>query len=151
MEMIDYRALQPQLYEAMHGVQEEIDASGLDSQLLEIVKLRASQINGCAFCVNLHTTSARDAGVDDQRLHMVSAWMHANSFTARERTALRWCEEVTRLSDAAPSADAVAELQRHFNDEQIVALTWAVAVINAWNRVAVSLGRRGGPPAPVPA
>jgi AhpD family alkylhydroperoxidase len=150
MEMIDYRVLQPQLYEAMHAVQERIDASGLDPQLVEIVKLRASQLNGCAFCVNLHTTSARDAGVDDRRLHMVAAWRHANSFTDPERAALRWCEELTTLRDGAPAVDARAELQRHFDEEQVVALTWAVAVINAWNRVAVSLGRRGGPPAPVP-
>jgi AhpD family alkylhydroperoxidase len=143
--MIDYRKVQPQLYEAMHHLQREIDASGFEPRLLEIVKLRASQINGCSFCVNLHTNSARARGESDARLHMVSAWRHARSFTPAERASLRWCEEITRQADAAPSDDALEELRMHFSEEQIVALTWAVAAINAWNRVAVPLGQLGGP------
>jgi AhpD family alkylhydroperoxidase len=145
---IDYRAVQPQLYEAMHGLQERIDGGELEPGLLEMVRLRASQINGCSFCVNLHSNAAREAGESDARLHMVAAWQHARSFTARERAALRWCETITRLADAQPTGEALAELRQHFTDAEIVTLTWAVAAINAWNRVAVPLGRLGGPPAP---
>ncbi len=145
---IDYRALQPEIYEAMHGLQERIDGSGLEAGLLEMIRLRASQINGCSFCVNLHTNGARKAGESDARLHMVAAWRHARSFTARERAALQWCDTSTRLADAQPMGEALAELREHFTDAEIVTLTWAVASINAWNRIAVPLGQKGGPPAP---
>jgi AhpD family alkylhydroperoxidase len=111
-----------------------------------MVKLRASQINGCSFCVNMHANSARARGETDARLHMVSAWRHARSFTPAERAALRWCEEITRQASDAPSDAALEELQEHFGEEQVVALTWAVAAINAWNRIAVPLGQTGGPP-----
>jgi AhpD family alkylhydroperoxidase len=143
--MINYRTLHPELYEAMHHLQRGIDDSGLDTRLLEILKLRASQINGCAFCVNMHAQSARDRGESDTRLHLVSAWRHARSFTPTERAALRWCEEITRQASGPPSGEALYELQEHFSEEQIVALTWAIAAINAWNRIAVPLGQLGGP------
>lgn len=145
---IDYRAAQPQLYEAMHALQEHIDACGVEPGLLEMVKLRASQINGCSFCVNLHAGTARDAGESDARLHMVSAWRHARSFTPRERAALEWSDTITRLADAPSMEEGLEKLRTHFSDAEIVTLTWAVAAINAWNRVAVPLGRQGGPPAP---
>lgn len=143
--MIDYRRIQPQLYEAMHHLQGAIDDAGIEPGLLEIVKLRASQINGCSFCVSMHTNTARGAGQSDAKLHMVSAWRHARSFTPAERAALRWCEEITRQASGGPSEEAREELARHFDQAGIVALTWAVAAINAWNRVAVPLGRDGGP------
>jgi AhpD family alkylhydroperoxidase len=145
--MIDYRSIQPRLYEAMHHLQAEIDSSGFEPRLLEIVKLRASQINGCSFCVNMHADSARSRGESDARLHMVSAWRHSRTFTPTERAALRWCEEITRQASAAPSEEALEELRQHFDEDQIVALTWAVAAINAWNRMAVPLGKLGGPAA----
>jgi alkylhydroperoxidase family enzyme len=94
----------------------------------------------------MHASSARASGETDARLHMVSAWHHARSFTAAERAALRWCEEITRQATAAPSEDALEELREHFDEERIVALTWAIAAINAWNRIAVPLGQVGGPP-----
>lgn len=144
--MIDYRRIQPRLYEAMHHLQGEIDGSGIEPRLLEMVKLRASQINGCSFCVNMHAESARSRGESDARLHMVSAWHHSRSFTAAERAALRWCEEITRQASAPPSDDALEELRDYFDEDQIVAITWAVAAINAWNRIAVPLGQLGGPP-----
>lgn len=146
--MIDYRRIQPQLYEAMHHLQSAIDDSGVEPRLLEIINLRASQINGCSFCVNMHAEAARSRGESDARLHMVSAWQHARSFTPAERAALRWCEEVTRQGTAAPSEEAAETLREHFSDEEVIALTWAVAAINAWNRIAVALGQQGGPPAP---
>jgi AhpD family alkylhydroperoxidase len=143
--MINYRTLHPELYEAMHHLQQRIDESGLEPRLLELLKLRASQINGCAFCVNLHANSARDRGESDTRLHLVSAWRHARSFTAAERAALNWCEEITHQASGPPSDEALQELHEHFSEEEIVALTWAIAAINAWNRIAVPLGQLGGP------
>lgn len=145
---IDYRAIQPDLYEAMHGLQERIDDGNLEPGLLEMVRLRASQINGCSFCVNLHANAAREGGESDARLHMVAAWRHARSFTARERAALRWCETLTGLAEAPAFDEPLAELREHFTDPEIVTLTWAVAAINVWNRIAVPLGRPAGPPAP---
>ena len=145
---IDYRAVQPDLYEAMHGLQERVDGGDLEQGLLEMVRLRVSQLNGCSFCVNLHANAAREAGESDARLHMVAAWRHARSLTPRERAALRWCEMLTGLALAPATDEPLAELREHFSDPEIVTLTWAVAAINAWNRIAVPLGRRAGPPAP---
>jgi AhpD family alkylhydroperoxidase len=146
MAMINYRRIQPQLYEAMHHLQGEIDNSGFEPRLLEMVKLRASQINGCSFCVNMHADAARSRGESDARLHMVSAWHHSRSFTPAERAAFRWTEEITHQASGAPSEEALTELREHFAEDQIVALTWAVAAINGWNRIAVPLGQLGGPP-----
>jgi AhpD family alkylhydroperoxidase len=143
--MINYRTLHPEMYEAMHELQQRIDDSGMDPGLLDLLKLRASQINGCAFCVNMHAQSARDRGESDARLHLVSAWRHARSFTERERAALRWCEEITGQASGVPSDAALHDLRAHFSEEEIVALTWTIAAINAWNRVAVPLGQLGGP------
>jgi AhpD family alkylhydroperoxidase len=143
--MIDYRRIQPQIYEAMHHLQGEIDNGGFEPRLLEMVKLRASQINGCSFCVNMHADAARSKGEPDARLHMVSAWHHSRSFTPAERAAFRWAEEITRQASGPPSEEALNELREHFDEEQIVALTWAVAAINCWNRIAVPLGQLGGP------
>ena len=145
---IDYRSHKPELYQAMHELQERLDGSGIDRALLEMLKLRASQINGCSFCVQLHSSEARRQGVPDERLHMVAAWRYANSFTAAEKAALAWCESITRLSELGPPERELEDLRVHYSDEQIVALTWAVAAINAWNRIAVPLGRHGGPPPP---
>jgi len=141
---IDYRRTKPELFEAMHRFQAAVDAAQLDPRLVEMGRLRASQINGCSFCVNLHSSAARAAGESDERLHMVSAWRNADSFSPRERAMLRWFEAVT-LIDEEPVDGALAELAEHFSIDDVVALTWAAAAINAWNRVSVALGHRGGP------
>jgi len=142
--LIDYRTVHAQLFERMRSLQAAIDSTGLESALLEILRLRASQINGCSFCVELHSRQARELGVPEEKLHLVAVWRTAAGFSAPERTCLAWCEGVTRL-EAAHDLDLLAkELKRHFSDEQIVAITWAVAAINTWNRIAVPLGRRGG-------
>lgn len=128
----------------MHKFQEAVDAAQVDARLVEILRLRASQINGCSFCVNLHSSAARDAGESDERLAIVATWKNANSFSPRERAALRWFETVTRIADS-PAEDALAELHEYFDLDEVVSLTWAAAAINAWNRVSVSLGHHGGP------
>jgi AhpD family alkylhydroperoxidase len=143
---VDYRSVQPQLYQGMRQLQDLVDGSGIEPALMEMVRLRASQINGCSFCVELHSKAARTLGVEDDQLHLVSAWREAACFTPRERAALGWCEAVTRLADTgAPDADYL-ELTKAFDEKEIVGLTWAIAAINAWNRVAVPLRRQGGKP-----
>jgi AhpD family alkylhydroperoxidase len=147
---VDYRSVQPQLYKGMRQLQDLVDGSGLEPALAEMVRLRASQINGCSFCVELHSKAARALGVDDDRLHQVSTWRESACFTPRERAAIRWCEAVTRLPDTgAPDAD-YQELTAVFDDQEVVALTWVIAAINAWNRVAVPMRRQGGQPATPP-
>lgn len=141
---IDYRRAKPEVLEAMHRFQSAVDAAQVDPRLVELGRLRASQINGCSFCVNLHSSAARSAGESDERLHMVSAWRNSDSFSPRERAMLRWFEAVTLVADG-PTDEALAELSEHFSVDDVVALTWAAAAINAWNRVSVALGHRGGP------
>lgn len=141
---IEYRTVHAQLFERMRSLQAAIDSSGLEPSLLEILRLRASQINGCSFCVELHIRQARELGVPEEKLDLVAVWRTAAGFSAPERTCLAWCEAVTRLEGSRDLDLLAQELQRHFSDEQVVAITWAVAAINTWNRVAVPLGRRGG-------
>ncbi len=123
---------------------EAVDAAGFEPRLLELVRLRASQLNGCGFCVDLHSAGARRLGEEERRIHLVSAWREASCFTAAERAALNWCEAVTLLAGRGVPEDAHAELADHFSDGEVVALTWAIAAINAWNRVAVAMDERGG-------
>lgn len=126
-----------------------VDAAGLDPRLLEMVRLRASQLNGCGYCVDLHAAGARRHGEEERRIHLVSAWRETSCFTEAERAALNWCEAVTLLAGRGVPEELHAELAEHFGEEEIVALTWAVAAINAWNRLAVAMDQRGGgsPPA----
>jgi AhpD family alkylhydroperoxidase len=145
---IDYRAVQPQLYQGMRKLQDVIDGSGLEPALGEMIRLRASQINGCSFCVDLHAKAALAHGVDNERVHLVSAWREAACFTTRERAALGWCEAVTHLPATGAPDDAYAQLAAAFTEDEIVTLTWTIAAINAWNRIAVPLRRKGGRPVP---
>jgi len=111
------------------------DGCGLDRKLLELVRLRVSQINGCAYCIDMHSTAARRLGVDDQRMHLLSAWREAGVFSDAESAALEWAEALTRLP-AGPETDAAyAQAARHFPTHRLAELTLVVADINAWNRV----------------
>ena len=149
---VDYRTVQPQLYKGMRQLQEVIDGCGIEPALMEMVRLRASQINGCSFCVELHSKAARASGIDDDRLHLVSAWREAACFSRRERAAFGWCEAVTMLSETGAPDQAYEELAAVFDSEEVVALTWVIAAINTWNRIAVPMRRKGGrPPAEAPA
>lgn len=114
--------------------------TGLDHALLELLELRASQVNGCAFCVQYHLGLAKDAGLQQSKIDMVAVWREASIFSASEKAALAWTEHLTRLTaDGAPDS-AWLDLQAHFSDEQIVSLTVAIASINTWNRIALGLG-----------
>ena len=143
---VDYQAVQPQIYQGMRQLQKLIDDAGLEPALMEMVRLRASQINGCSYCVDLHSKAARAKGVDEERLHLVSAWREAACFTPRERAAFGWCDAVTLLSQSGAPDDVYEELARLFGPEEVVALTWGIAAINAWNRIAVPMRKKGGGP-----
>ena len=115
-------------------------AANFDPKLTELVKLRASQINGCANCINLHATEARAAGETEQRIYLLSAWREAPCYTDRERAALEWTEALTRLSEGLALGSAYETLAAHFTEEERVKLTITINMINGWNRLAVGFG-----------
>lgn len=135
---LDYTRMAPGAIQAMYGLERYVRQSGLEPQLLDLVKLRASQINGCAYCVDMHTKDARARGESEQRLYAVVVWREAPFFTERERAALAWAEAVTSVSrDQVP--DEVYELvRRQFTEKEVVDLTMAVVAINGWNRLLIS-------------
>ena len=115
-------------------------ASSLEPSLIELVKIRASQINGCANCLNMHTADARQNGETEQRIYLLSAWREAPCYTDRERAALGWTEALTRLSEGHTHAGAYEALKARFTEEEQVKLTLMINVINGWNRLAVGFG-----------
>ena len=134
----------PDAVKAMQALEAAIKASGLERSLIELVKLRASQINGCAFCIHMHVTDARAFGETDMRMHMLSAWRESPLFSARERAALAWTEALTRLAETgAPDADYEL-VKAEFNEADQVNLTLLIGAINVWNRLQV--GFRAGHP-----
>jgi AhpD family alkylhydroperoxidase len=136
---IDYQKVFPDALRAMLGLENAVRASSLEPELLELVKMRASQLNGCAYCLDMHSKDARARGETEQRLHVLSAWREAPFYSERERAALAWCEALTLLPQTGAPDDVYAELERAFEPEEIVALTLAIVAINGWNRFAVGL------------
>jgi AhpD family alkylhydroperoxidase len=114
--------------------------STFDPSLAELVKIRASQINGCANCINIHTYIARQNGESEQRINLIAAWRDAPCYSDRERAALAWTEAMTRLSEEHTHASAYENVKAHFTEEEQVALTLTIVVINGWNRIAVGFG-----------
>lgn len=141
---IDYRRVFPAATRAMTGLEEAVRSSSLEPKLLELVKLRASQINGCAYCVDMHTRDARAIGEDEQRLHLVAVWREAPVYTERERAALAWCGSLTLLPQTGAPDEVFREVERVFSAEEIVALTLAIVAINGWNRFSVGMRRPVG-------
>ena len=137
-QRLDFYKANPNAINALLALEDRIGKSSLEKSLAELVRLRASQINGCAFCVDMHATDARKGGETDRRLAAVVVWRDTPFFTDRERAALEWTEAVTLVShDHVP--DAVWEaVKPHFSDEEIVDLTLLVSAINSWNRFAIS-------------
>jgi len=115
-------------------------ASSLEPALVALVEIRASQINGCANCINLHTTQARENGETEQRIYLLSAWREAPCYTDRERAALAWTDALTRIADGHSLESAREGLWNHFNKEEQVKLTLMINIINGWNRIAVGFG-----------
>ena len=134
---LNYRTVLPDALKAMLGL-ERVANSGLDDpRLLNLIKIRASQINGCAYCVGLHAAEAREHGETDERLDMVAVWREAECFGRAERAALAWCEALTRLPDSGAPDELFDELAHRFTSEQVLALTLAIVAINGWNRLNV--------------
>jgi len=127
----------PDGYRAMRGLSAYVSECGLEHSLLELVEIRASQINGCAFCLAMHVRSARQHGESDDRLHLLNAWREAPIYTARERAALAWAEAVTKLKDGHVPDDVYEAARREFSEKELVDLTFAIVVINGWNRFMV--------------
>jgi len=135
---LDYYAAAPDGVRAMLGMEKYLAGCGLEKPLLELVKLRASQLNGCAYCIDLHWRDARKAGEDERRLYLLAVWRESPGYTDRERAALAWTEAVTHLTDGHVSDEVFAAVRPHFSDKELADLTLAVAAINAWNRLSIS-------------
>lgn len=127
----------PEAYKAMLGLQKVVDQSKIDHKLLELVKIRASQINGCAHCLEMHTKDALALGENDQRIYLLSAWREAPFYSERERAALAWCEALTNLPQSGAPDEVYAEAEKLFTPKELVELTLAIVAINSWNRLAV--------------
>ncbi|MEV1005799.1 carboxymuconolactone decarboxylase family protein [Streptomyces sp. NPDC049881] len=139
---LDFDALAPVFSRAVSalddGATAELDRAGIDAQLREFVRLRASQLNGCAYCVDVHTAAAREAGATDQRVHAVAIWEDSPFFTARERAALALTESVTRLSETHVPSSVVTGALAEFSEEETAALIALVIAINTWNAIGVT-------------
>jgi AhpD family alkylhydroperoxidase len=133
---------------AMMALENAIQSSGLEQSLMELVKTRASQINGCAFCINMHTQDARKRGETEQRLYLLNAWREAPCYTDRERAALAWTEAVTLISKTHAPDDVYNEVRAHFSEAETVNLTMLIGAINTWNRLSIAF--RAIPPVKAP-
>ena len=134
---LDYMKASPEAYKAMAQMEGVVRRSGIDPKLLELIKIRASQLNGCAFCIDMHTKDARSKGETEQRIYSLDAWRETPFFTEKERAALAWTEALTNIQ-VGHAPDAVYhELSRSFGEGDIVNLTLAITTINAWNRIAI--------------
>ena len=129
----------PEGYSALRAVEAYIRNSGLPARLIDLVKMRASQINGCAYCLDMHSKDARKLGETEQRLYLLNGWHESPVYTPAERAALAWTDALTRVSEThAPDADYEG-LRKHFSEKEIVDLTYLIGMINLWNRVAIGM------------
>ena len=126
------------IYDAMDALDQYLNTCALDAKLLHLVRLRASQLNGCAYCLDMHWKDLRAAGENEQRLYSLDAWRECPYYTDRERAALAWTEAVTHITDGHASDEAYAEARAHFNERELADLTLAVTTINAWNRLSIA-------------
>lgn len=132
------KTIGPELLQATTHLEMKIRAAGLDNALLHLVKIRASQINGCAYCLDLHSKEARADGESETRLYMVGVWREAPGFTPKERAALAWTETVTRIADTHVPDQEWDAVRQEFSEEEVAKLTVAIGMVNFWNRLAVS-------------
>jgi len=147
-QRLDYKLASPEAFKAMLHTEAQVHRSGLEPTLLELVKTRASQLNGCAWCLDMHTRDARALGESEQRLYLLTAWRDAPCYSARERAALAWTEALTTLPAHGVPDELYAEARRHFDEKALVDLTLAIIAINGWNRMNVAFrtalaGNRG--------
>jgi AhpD family alkylhydroperoxidase len=137
-QRLDAMKVSPAAYKAMAGLQTYVEQSGLDKSLLHLMEIRASQINGCAFCLVMHTNAARKHGETDERMYLLDAWQEAPVFTARERAALAWVEAITKVAESHVPDEVYEQVRSQFSEKEIVDLTAAAVTINSWNRLAIA-------------
>jgi AhpD family alkylhydroperoxidase len=135
---IDYSKAPAGALQAMQGLEGYVRKSGIEHSLLELIKVRASQLNGCAYCIDMHTKDARAEGETEQRLYALSAWGETPFFSERERAALEWAEALTLISETHVPDEIYERVRPHFTDAELINLTLGIVVINGWNRIAIS-------------
>ena len=140
----DYQRVSPKAIQAMLQLQKYVNDSGLEHSLLELVKMRASQINGCAYCLDMHSKDARAAGETEQRLYLLNAWRETSFYSPRERAALEWTEALTLVHDSHVPDSVFEAAREHFSEEELVDLTMAVVAINGWNRISIGFRAEAG-------
>ena len=136
---LDAYRLAPDGMNALRAVEAYLRETALGPSLIELVKMRASQINGCAYCLDMHGKALRKGGESEQRIYLLNGWRESPLYTPRERAALAWTDALTRIADTQAPDGAYEELRRHFDDKEIVDLTTLIGMINLWNRLAISL------------
>jgi len=141
---IDYASAAPGAFKAMLNVESYVQGCGLEASVLELVKTRASQINGCAYCLDMHTKDALAGGETAQRLFLLSAWQEAHCYTPRERAALAWTDAMTLVASSHMPDDVYNEALLHFTEAELVNLTLAIIAINGWNRLAIGFRKESG-------
>lgn len=141
---LDYNETDPKAIKGLLELEKYVGGSGLEKSIYELVKLRASQINGCAYCIDMHSKDARRAGESEQRLYALSAWRETSFYSERERAALAWTEAMTLISENDISDALYKSATEHFNDKELLALTMAIVAINGWNRLAIGFRKQPG-------
>lgn len=141
---LNFAQAAPEAYRNMLAMEKYLHSSGLEHGLLHMIKLRASQLNGCAFCIDMHWKDARALGESEQRLYGLDAWEESPYYTDRERAALAWTEALTRITDGHVPDAAFTAAKAAFSDKELTDLSWAIAIINAWNRVAIAFRAPAG-------
>lgn len=147
---LDYKKTSPDVYQAMLALEAAVNASGLEAGLLDLIRLRASQLNGCAFCIDLHWKDLRSRGESEQRLYSLDAWRETPFYSPREQAALAWTEAVTLITDGHLRDEVYAAVRQHFTEPEWVQLTLAVVAINGWNRFNISFRTVPGQVSPAP-
>lgn len=149
-QRLNYSAASPAGFKAMLKLQQQVDTCGLEHALLELIKMRASQINGCAYCLDMHSKDARAAGETEQRLYLLNAWRESPFYSDRERAALAWTEALTQITDDEISDVLYDQTREHFSEKELVDLSLAIIAINGWNRLAKSFRSEPGHYQPTP-
>ncbi|AHM60683.1 alkylhydroperoxidase [Flammeovirgaceae bacterium 311] len=137
-ERVIIKEVEPQAYKAMYALEKYLKDTRLAFSLKELIKIRASQINGCAYCIQIHTTDARKAGESEQRIYALSAWWESPLFTEKEKTALAATDQITKIADSGLSKESYARLKDYFSENEIAEIIIQIVAINAWNRIAVA-------------